>query len=251
VRVTENEEILYLVMKTIEDSPSPIGAGGIQRSISSRISLSPASVGIILRDLQDRGLVVREGYRGHRLTQKGRAFLEGYRNRQKKACLADRIFDYLTGSERQRLVDILEARRAIETEAARLAASRAESHDLQRLSRNVEEQKKTVVARQRSLLDREFHAALLDAAHNPLLNTLFDFSEQITAASDGESVDQFLSKVRQEIGQILVEDHLRILGAVSARDAAEAEKAMAAHMDRVLAFLDRASDKPSTPSTGH
>jgi len=239
VRLTENEEVLYLVMKSIEESQTPIGAGAIQRAIASRVRLSSASVGIILRDLQDQGLVVREGYRGHRLTPKGRTFLENYRNRQKKACLADRIFDYLTGSERQRLADILEARRAIETEAARLAASRAEELDLRRLGRNVEEQGKTTEARQRSLLDREFHAALLDAAHNPLLNTLFDFSEQLTAASDGESVDNFLSKIREEIGEILFEDHLRVLRAVSARDAAEAERAMAAHMDRVLAFLDR------------
>lgn len=239
VRLTENEEVLYLVMKSIEESQTPIGAGAIQRAIASRVRLSSASVGIILRDLQDQGLVVREGYRGHRLTPKGRTFLENYRNRQKKACLADRIFDYLTGSERQRLADILEARRAIETEAARLAASRAEELDLRRLGRNVEEQGKTTEARQRSLLDREFHAALLDAAHNPLLNTLFDFSEQLTAASDGESVDNFLSKIREEIGEILFEDHLRVLRAVSARNAAEAERAMAAHMDRVLAFLDR------------
>ncbi|NLH94694.1 MAG: FCD domain-containing protein [Synergistaceae bacterium] len=239
MRLTENEEVLYLVMKSIEESQTPIGAGAIQRAIASRVRLSSASVGIILRDLQDQGLVVREGYRGHRLTPKGRTFLENYRNRQKKACLADRIFDYLTGSERQRLADILEARRAIETEAARLAASRAEELDLRRLGRNVEEQGKTTEARQRSLLDREFHAALLDAAHNPLLNTLFDFSEQLTAASDGESVDNFLSKIREEIGEILFEDHLRVLRAVSARDAAEAERAMAAHMDRVLAFLDR------------
>ncbi len=245
MRVTENEEILYLVLKSIEDSPSPIGAGSIQRAISPQVSLSPATVGIILRDLQDRGFVVREGYRGHRLTPKGMEFLEGYRNRQRKACLADRIFDYLTGSERQRLVDILEARRAIETEAARLAAFRAEEPDLRRLGRNVQEQKNPSGARQRNLLDREFHAALLDAAHNPLLNTLFDFSEQLTTASDGESVDQFLSKVREKIGEILVEDHLRIYRAVSARDAVAAEKAMAAHMDRVLAFLDRGSDQPA------
>jgi len=239
VRVTENEEVLYLVMKSIEESQAPIGAGAIQRAIAPRVRLSPASVGIILRDLQDQGLVVREGYKGHRLAPKGREFLERYRNRQKKARLADRIFDYLTGSERQRLVDILEARRAIETEAARLAASRADEMDLRRLSRNVEEQGKTGEARQRSLLDREFHAALLDAAHNPLLNTLFDFSEQLTAASDGESVEWFLSKVREEIGETLAEDHLRILRAVSDREAEAAEKAMAAHMDRVLAFLQR------------
>jgi GntR family L-lactate dehydrogenase operon transcriptional regulator len=238
MRVTENEDILYLVLKSIEDSAEPIGAGTIRRAILPQASLSMATVGIILRDLQERGFVVREGFRGHRLTTNGKSFLETYRNRQKKACLADRIFDYLTGSDRQRLVDILEARRAIETEAARLAATRAEKADLLRLSRNMEDQRRASSERQRAALDREFHAVLLDAAHNALLNTLFDFSEQVTSASDGDPVDGFLLKVREEIGFDLVEDHARILLAISRKDAAGAEKAMGEHMDRVLAFLE-------------
>jgi DNA-binding FadR family transcriptional regulator len=238
VRVTDNEDILYLVLKSVEGAAAPIGAGTIRREILPQASLSMATVGIILRDLQDRGFVVREGFRGHLLTDEGRAFLAAYRNRQKKACLADRIFDHLTGSDRQRLVDILEVRRALETEAARLAAGRAEEIDIRRLARNVEEHGKASSDRERAVFDREFHAALLDAAHNPLLNTLFDFSEQVTAASDGETVDHFLSTVREEIGGTLVDDHARILRAVLRRDAAGAEKAMANHLDRVVAFLE-------------
>ena len=237
MRVTENEEILYLVLKSVESASAPIGAGSIRRAILPQASLSMATVGIILRDLQDRRFVVRVGYRGHSITPEGRIFLAAYRDRQKKACLADRIFDYLTGSDRQRLVDILEARRAIETEAARLAAVRAEAIDIQRLARNVEEQGKATSERERAVLDREFHAALLDAAHNPLLNTLFDFSEQVTAASDGETVDHFLSAVRDEIGGTLIGDHSKILKAILERDPGTAESLMAAHLDRVVAFL--------------
>jgi GntR family transcriptional repressor for pyruvate dehydrogenase complex len=238
MRVTENDDIVYLVLKSIEESAEPIGAGTIRRAILPQASLSMATVGIILRNLQERELVVREGFRGHLLTPKGKEFLETYRHRQKKACLADRIFDYLTGNDRQRLADILEARRAIETEAARLAAMRAEEADLLRLSRNVEEQKRASSGRQRATLDREFHGALLDAARNALLATLFDFSEQVTSASDRDPVDVFLWKVREKIGSELVEDHAKILRAVSQGDAAGAERAMAEHMDRVLAFLE-------------
>lgn len=245
MRITENEEILYLVLKALDESRIPSGAGTIRRSLPPQFSVSMATVGIILRDLQDRGFVVREGFRGHTLTEEGRAFLAGYRDRQKKACLADRIFDYLTGSDRQRLADILEARRAIETEAARLAASRAEQQDIRRLARNAEDQEKATAERQRAVLDREFHALLLDAAHNPLLGTLFDFLEQVTAASDGETVDQFLSKVRENIGPALAEDHAQILEAISSKDAAGAEKAMGTHMDRVLAFLEAPAEIPS------
>ena len=244
VRVTENEDILYLVLKSIEESAAPIGAGTIRRHILPQASLSMATVGIILRDLQDRGLVIRQGYRGHQITDDGRNFLAAYRNRQKKACLADRIFDYLTGSDRQRLVDILEARRAIETEAARLAACRAGEADISRLRRNVQEQLSSGSEREGAALDREFHAILLDAAHNPLLNTLFDFSEQLTAASDGESVDHFLVKVREEIAGALIEDHGRVLEAVARHDQGEAEKAMGAHLDRVIAFLGVAAGSP-------
>jgi len=245
VRVTENEDILYMVLKSIEESAAPIGAGSIQRTIAPQASLSMATVGIILRDLQDRGFVIREGYRGHLITPEGRDFLAAYRNRQKKACLADRIFDYLTGSDRQRLVDILEVRRAIETEAARLAAGRAREIDIQRLSRNVEEQGKASGEKERAALDREFHAVLLDAAHNPLLNTLFDFSEQVTAASDGETLDHFLSTVREEIGGALAADHAQIIQAILRRDANAAERVMAAHLDRVVEFLQDFQDLSS------
>ena len=244
MRITENEEVIYLVLKTLDDSRTPAGAGTIRRSLLPQFSFSMATVGIILRDLQDRGFVVREGFRGHMLTEDGRTFLSGYRDRQKKACLADRIFDYLTGSDRQRLADILEARRAIETEAARLAASRADQEDIKRLERNAVDQRRASAERQRAVLDREFHAVLLDAAHNPLLGTLFDFLEQVTAASDGETVDQYLSKVREEIGSTLAEDHSKILGAISRKDAAGAEKAMGTHMDRVLAFLEAPAGTP-------
>ena len=238
MRITENEEIIYLVLKALDNSKTPAGAGTIRRSLLPQFGVSMATVGIILRDLQDRGFVIREGFRGHTLTEEGRVFMAGYRDRQKKACLADRIFDYLTGSDRQRLADILEAHRAIETEAARLAAARADQQDIGRLARNAEEQRRASAERQRAALDREFHAVLLDAAHSPLLGTLFDFLEQVTAASDGETVDQFLSKVREEIAPVLAEDHAQIFQAISRKDAAGAEKAMSAHMDRVLAFLE-------------
>jgi len=238
MRITENEEVIYLVLKALDNSKTPAGAGTIRRALLPRFSVSMATVGIILRDLQDRGFVIRKGFRGHTLTEAGRVFMAGYRDRQKKACLADRIFDYLTGSDRQRLADILEARRAIETEAARLAAARADQQDVGRLARNAEDLRRASAERQRAALDREFHAVLLDAAHNPLLGTLFDFLEQVTEASDGESVGQFLSKVREEIAPALAEDHARILQAISRKDASGAEKAMSAHMDRVLAFLE-------------
>jgi len=238
MRITENEEVIYLVLKALDNSKTPAGAGTIRRALLPRFSVSMATVGIILRDLQDRGFVIRKGFRGHTLTEAGRGFMAGYRDRQKKACLADRIFDYLTGSDRQRLADILEARRAIETEAARLAAARADQQDVGRLARNAEDLRRASAERQRAALDREFHAVLLDAAHNPLLGTLFDFLEQVTEASDGESVGQFLSKVREEIAPALAEDHARILQAISRKDASGAEKAMSAHMDRVLAFLE-------------
>ncbi len=251
MRITENDEIVYQVLKVLDETATPIGAGSIRKNLLPDYRVSMASVGIILRDLQERGLVIREGFRGHVVSVKGRDFLMAYRNRQKNACLADRIFEYLTGNERQRLENILEARRAVETEVARLAAKRANDADIAQLSRNTGELMKARGGREKARLDREFHALLLDSAKNPLLNTLFDFSEQVTAASDGASLEQFLAAVREKIGSTLCKDHSDILKAIMNKDGAGAEKAMAAHIDRILYLLENPLGRPPEKEDPH
>jgi DNA-binding FadR family transcriptional regulator len=124
------------------------------------------------------------------------------------------------------LEDLLETRGMFEVEAAGLAAQRS-SEDTGRLTEcldTMEEELDDPVAYFRH--DVEFHARLLDATHNQVLNQLMEPVQSLLEAARREVVS---IASRHSLEESLV-GHRKIVAAVRAGDAEAARRAMLDHL---------------------
>jgi GntR family transcriptional regulator, transcriptional repressor for pyruvate dehydrogenase complex len=183
-----------------------------ERELAQRLGISRASVKQAVVVLEVQGLVeVRQGG-GTYLLKDG---LE--------AEPVERLVE-----RRRRLPDVLDAREALETRIAELAAERRTDEDLAAMESALDWMENEIKSdRPGTEGDRRFHAAVTAAAHSPLLA---EFMRSI-ADQIGESREESLrqpGRPRRSLAQ-----HQRILEAIAARRPRAAATAMRRHLRTV------------------
>lgn len=183
-----------------------------ERELAERLGVSRASVKQAIVVLEVQGLVeVRHG---------GGTYL-------RRESLEIEPVDELVARKR-RLPDVLDAREALETKLAELAARRRTDADLAELDAALADMRREVADGRLGLDgDRRFHAAVTAAAHSALLA---DFMRTIAgeiAESRGESLRQ-PGRPSRSLAQ-----HERIAEAIRAGDARAAVTAMRRHLRTV------------------
>lgn len=183
-----------------------------ERELAARLGVSRVSVKQAIVVLEVQGLVdVRHG---------GGTYLRGDGlHVEPVETLVDR---------KRRLPDVLEAREALETKLAELAARRRTAHDMAEIDAALSEMRRQVDAGELGVDgDRRFHAAVTGAARSSLLAQFMrSIAEQI-AESRQESLRQPGRPLRS-IGQ-----HQRIADAIRAGDSRAAANAMRRHVRTV------------------
>jgi GntR family transcriptional repressor for pyruvate dehydrogenase complex len=148
-------------------------------------------------------------------------------------------FDARHGRSRQAVIQMAEVRRALEAEAAGLAAQRRSAVDVKRL-------KQSVLALERAVKtggdgveeDLQFHQSIAAAAHNEFLVGTLDYLAQfmrgaigVTRANEARRVD-FAAQVRDE--------HAAVVAAIEAGDAVRARAAASRHMSNASRRIESA-----------
>jgi GntR family transcriptional repressor for pyruvate dehydrogenase complex len=153
------------------------------------------------------------------------------------------VVDTETGSEPPKLwlywlkafqsevLDLLEAREAVETKAAQLAAARSGPKETAEVERLAGEMALAALAPDTDIetfarLDRAFHAAVTRASHNSFLVSLAPGS---WAASDRQATFRIEGRMLLSARQ-----HQEISAAIAARDAEAAGRAMSRHIRDVI-----------------
>lgn len=148
-------------------------------------------------------------------------------------------FDARHADSRAAVVQMAEVRRALEAEAAGLAAERRERADLERLRRSVAALQKAVQGGGDGVEeDLQFHRAIAQAAHNPFLLGTLDYLAQfmrgaigVTRANEARRAD-FAAQVRQE--------HAAVVAAIESGDRAKARAAASKHMNNAIRRIESA-----------
>lgn len=132
--------------------------------------------------------------------------------------------------DNEQLTYVLEARLAIEGEAAEIAATRATAEDLERMHAILNESRRAAAADDPeglAPLSAAFHLAVVDAAGNPVISQLYRALEEGTARSLREvSAHQPLTA--------FVDEHSAILDAIRARRGDVALTAARHHLTAVI-----------------
>lgn len=131
-------------------------------------------------------------------------------------------------ARQKRLPDVLDARDALETKLAALAASRRTDDDLAAIDAAMELMRSQVQTGEPAMEgDRQFHAAIVVAARSQLLADFYAEIKVPIAESRQESLRQ-PGRPKQSFA-----DHQRIADAIRAGDDAAAALAMHQHVDHV------------------
>ncbi|MGK7862626.1 FadR/GntR family transcriptional regulator [Falsiroseomonas sp. E2-1-a4] len=149
-----------------------------------------------------------------------------------------RIVDRGAGDER-RVIDVLEMRLGIESEAAALASRRATPTQLQKLHQAFAELEQAVaVGTEAHQQDLNFHRVMVEAANNSVYADFAHFLQQHLEASIG--ISHARSRLRGVLGTV-VQEHAAILDAIAARNPTRARNAARQHLqagiERLLAIL--------------
>lgn len=187
-----------------------------ERELSERLAVSRASVREALSALAAMGVIVIRPGEG--------TFVQKIRNGAIVEPLAMALL-----LDRQAAMELLEARQALEGEAAYLAARRAGAEDLERMGELLKEMEHDL---QRGVLGEEadlrFHLAIAEAARNSVLARLMH--------TVSDTMRQALKTSRQRLyttpgnPEKLFAQHNQIYEAIKAREPRAARKAICQHL---------------------
>ncbi|WP_310611257.1 FadR/GntR family transcriptional regulator [Limnohabitans sp.] len=206
------DKLSYMIQSGLLQSGDDLPS---ERELSNTLKVSRESVRSAIAVLADRGMVeVSQGARTRIIGTAGLTLVDSVRS--------------MSALKTQHPNVVNEAREQIEAQVIRLATARISEADLKHMHNLVDAQKQMLndpVAFQIS--DREFHSTLYAACGNPLLTNFV--SDLYDYALD------FRRQALQRPGTITqsVQDHERIVKALSTRNAQKAEQALVAHLEHI------------------
>ena len=135
---------------------------------------------------------------------------------------------------RKDIIDQLIARRVIESETAALAATNATSQQIHALEDLIAQGYALVEHGDTGIkADVDFHETIAAASANSLLSAM------VTMLRSQAWLNQVIAAIRAKVGGRLVVDHEEIINAIKKRDPEMARRAMAKHLDKLIADVDR------------
>lgn len=131
--------------------------------------------------------------------------------------------------ERQNVYHLFEVREIVETNAARLAAARATTADVQRLKAVCDSLEEHIKASQAAgQEDLNFHIALVAAAKNPLLSHVMEAVAQAMSEAYGPTRDHLMAV--PERAQQFAREHRSIVEAIARGNAEVAQRRVERHL---------------------
>lgn len=213
----------------------PLGARlAREHLVEQGFTISEASVSRLLLDLDKAGWTSRAGTKGRVATEAGRSVAASVSAARRREREYSRALDITTIDQ---VLDLLRARRAVESEAARAAAMHATDQDLRYLGKILGKHRGALQAgvegRSHGL---QFHRRVVEMSRNALLVTMSGvlLSEQLEYL---EQVIDVIMTASGSLGESAV-DHGEILVAFEKRDPEAAEKIMRSHLDRLIGEVE-------------
>lgn len=177
-----------------------------ERDLAEHLGVSRVSVRDALRELENRGLVDRRPGRGTIVLSPGERAEFSY------------VILSAASELHSDLRDIMELRVIVEPPIARLTAARATKRDIAQLRELLEAMEREDVTKERyAELDRAFHQAIAQYAHNTLLAHI---NEQIATEIAPSRANRYQTRERRAASSVA---HRRIYEAIAASDGDRAE----------------------------
>lgn len=230
---SRNDALTLLALDALQRTDSPTGARRLAEIFTRNgYETAEATAGRFLHKLDELGLTYNIGKQGRTLTESGRHRLDEMRWQAQIFEETAKVAEAVDASHQRELLGLLYARRAVESETARLAALHAQDAELRAIS-DASSACHCITDQDRNTHAQSFHLMVIRASHNPLLiavGTLL-LNPQVEPAAKILLTD--LSR-RQGRGAELSEEHGAIADAIAARDGDLSEQLMRRHIDALI-----------------
>lgn len=229
-----SKEVEYLILYFCSIKNNPQGAGAIRDFLKEKgFELGEATVGRVLKKLDNEGFLNKVGFQGRVLSEKGKDYFKHVHSlRERKESL--RSFGrFLFTEEGTYVRDILIARRALESEAAALAAENATKEDLQEMENILSEMEKLLASnKSMAITDVMFHESIAKASKNRIIETA------LRVIRHGGEDSSIVEKLRNRAGSTIGTDHKAIFKAIKNGESEEARNLMTDHLNNILIDLE-------------
>ncbi|HLW59983.1 MAG TPA: FCD domain-containing protein [bacterium] len=223
------------ILQSIADADGPGGQGTLSLLLRRHgMAVSAPTIGRRLRELEFTGALRKVGVEGRVITERGRRLLKHWQAEAYFRTTGQALLDTLKRSDKKHLLDLLAARRVVETEAAALAAEHATPAAIARLEHIFRNQVESV---KRGTLgvaeDQAFHQEIGRASGNTVLASL------VSLLRHHRRYNVIVTSMRAVVGGRLTVDHAAILGGIRRKNPRVARQAMERHLLNLAHDLDR------------
>jgi len=218
------------LLSIVRDSDEPIGSWALMEVFEERgISLSPATFGRMLTELEKEGYLERKSYKGRVITKKGIAAIAQAESLRRMESYRKRLEDLLSSRVLRHFLMVLAARKAVEREIACLAAQNITKKELARL----EALERIREYNDRHLInapehDIEIHRIIAHASRN---SALVIFSEILMTMRQQSAV---FDSMRMHMQRPYFISHRKTIEALKAHNPKAAEKSMVEHIETLI-----------------
>ena len=228
--VQSHDNVIYNILLFLKETNEPAGAGSVQRFLEKKgFSMAEATVGRVLRDMDYDGYTEKRSNQGRTISANGERRLRELEEMRWHDKWTEGFLDVFENTDKNYLLELLEARLPVETTVARLAALNATPAEIEELRGVVKEQERLAKSGAPvSALDNEFHRTLAAASHNQILEAIVELLRK------KEEYGRVFEKIRRDAGHIYNSEHRRIFEAVEARDPELAELTMKRHIANLI-----------------
>ncbi|UOE94020.1 FCD domain-containing protein [Alkalihalobacillus sp. LMS39] len=230
----------YFLMRSLSETIEPIGSWVLQSRLEENgLQVSIATVGRMLKALDAKKYSILVENQGRLLTEEGQRVFKGLSEEIDRRKLQKSLMTASQPNDLDELLDLMIARKTIECETARLAASRASKKQIDALYHCINEHEHQVCSKKDpNLVACNFHESVAEASQNRFLIAALKILiyEEIKL----ESKISYL--VTREKGQEYVKHHTLVADAISAGDEKKAVKYMREHMDSMILAIQKQNE---------
>ncbi len=225
------QRVELVVLDVLAKTPRWTGASFLRQHLRvSGIEIGEATVGRVLRDFDMLGYTRKAAKLGRAVTKKGLARLEALQLEFERETSGRKITSFFSSfKDPDALIEVLEARRAVERETARLAATKATPVQIAAMQEAVAAHHRAVSEGSIDTQhDFSLHQTIAVASGNGLLKSLLEMIRK------DREVSAIVRKAREREHIQCAREHDAILAAIERRDPVAAERAMEAHLDGLI-----------------
>lgn len=217
------------ILKIINNANKPIGTWAIENKLNeNNIVVSTATVGRILSKLENSDYLEKYKNEGRIITPEGKLAIKKAETIDIINFHQEKIDEIISTEILENFITVLQARKAIEKETCRLAASKISEEGLIKLKEIIDRQNEKIKTGE-SIADEdlEFHRTIANESGNTILEAMYNI---ISTFKQQSTLFEYM---RSQINSPYSTSHINIYNAIKNKDEDEAEKLMAEHVDNL------------------